>query len=172
MLHTTGAMTAIDPQRVAAWITVLRGDRTQGELARDISETTGWSVDRSRVSRYERAALPVGRDVLAKLSEYAAKRDLPAYDPTPPAPVLTGEEDIAAAIREQTVVFEKLIQETQREANEAKRRADLLERLVVSLLAPAVEASPDPAAIRVMREWGEAALANMTSRLPAADPAG
>lgn len=109
----------------------------------------------------------------AELWQYLGRFDLVAAIRARPEPDTTegATADIAAAIRDQTKVFEQLLLATQAEAREAKRRADLLEQIVVSLLRPAVEATADQEGRRVMREWGRAALESMTSRQPEDDPA-
>jgi transcriptional regulator with XRE-family HTH domain len=140
---------------LSAWIVEQRNRQTpiwkSEELARrlGVSDSTvrGWEAGRS-VSEPNLVAM-----------ERLFGVEAPGRDQSSP-------DDVAAALDRQTDVFRELIRETQRRAGAAERRADLLERLVVSLLEPAARQAASPAALRVMEEWGRAALANMPSPQP------
>ena len=81
-------MQDIERARVAAWITHMKGDRTGKAFAEDVTATTGWKVDRSRLSKYGNASIHIGRDVIAHLSDYAEAKGLPALDLRPTEPEL------------------------------------------------------------------------------------
>lgn len=151
-----------DKPPFSAWLTAQRSKRgwKAGEVARRLRDM-GYPAEESTYRTWEAGRRP-SSDTIAALERMFESA----------APVeREGSSDVAAAIDRQTEVFRELLRETQREADEAKRRADLLERVVVSLLAPAARATADPRALRAMEEWGLAALANMPSPRPEADPA-
>lgn len=105
----------VDRERVAAWITRMKGDRTGQEFAADVTGATGWSVDRSRLSKYANGSIHIGRDVIAHLSDYAQARGYPPLDLTPaePAPdlataLLALTRELAAAREERATLRAEL----------------------------------------------------------------
>lgn len=163
--------------RVAEWLANHQGERNRQQYAADIS-ATGWSIDYTRLGRYIRQELPVGKDVLGYVNRYAEARGLDPVDLAPrEAPLSLDERAVLAAeaqveaTRAQTEVYRAMVEQFQRQADAAEARADLLERLVIGLLAPAARATADPQALRVLEEWGQAALASMLSPQPEGNPA-
>jgi hypothetical protein len=95
---------------IAQWLTQVQGERTQADLAEDITRTTGWNLDRTRLGRYQNQRLPVGREVIEHLNQYAKAKGIAAPDFTPaPEPVVV--DPVAAAIDRQTAVLAALVEE-------------------------------------------------------------
>lgn len=92
------AAAPIDPKAFAEYVAQLQGTQTQRAFAADLNEVTKWGIDHTRLSRYVRGDLPVGRSVRARFETYAKARKLPLFDPATPE----GSGDLAAALRDLT----------------------------------------------------------------------
>ena len=119
---------------IAEWLTLVQGERTQADLAEDITRTTGWNLDRTRLGRYQNQRLAVGREVIEHLTEYAKAKGISAPDFTPqPEPVPV--DPIAAAIDRQTAaVLAQLVAELAHMRQTQQGQGDALSQVLGALL--------------------------------------
>ena len=129
-MHTASAMEdrAARRRATAEWIRGLVGTRTLKDAAADISAVTEWSIDHSRLSRYADpdGTTAIGPDVVGHFTDYAKARRLPALDLTPPAPVLSLEEQAV-------IEAHRLADAAERQADAAEAQVELLSQLVAHL---------------------------------------
>lgn len=153
------------------WLQAERTRRyaTQRAALADMRRLAGLHISESEFAQWESGSRVPHEDNPKVRALYDFFGSQPNHEPEP-TPVLAHADEVAAAIDRQTAVFAQLLEAAQAQAIAAERRADLLERVVISLLAPAAGRAADPAAIQVMREWGRAALESMQSPQPEADP--
>lgn len=106
--HTAGAMAPTDIRRrvISEWLTQVQGERTQADFAEDVTRTTGWNLDRTRLGRYQNQRLPVGREVIEHLTDYANVKGIPAPDFTPQDAPPSFEERQLALLERQTIATE------------------------------------------------------------------
>ena len=139
--------------RAAAWLREQRGDRSQADLADDITRTTGWSITRDRYSKYESGSLPFGKAVLTHFMGYFGT----APDFTPPEVPLSIEERTLRALERQVAAAEhaNVIAEernrllaamlgAQRSDPRAEALADRLLDQVVRDVVPTLSQRPTP----------------------------
>lgn len=138
-MHNAQAMKDADRQRVADWITQMKGDRTGEVYAADVTAVTGWAVDRSRLSKYANASIPIGREVIEHLSDYARKKGFLPLDLTPPVPPLSLEERAVIAAERQADAIEQLVTQLQEMRGERNGAADA-QMSALALIAKALGA--------------------------------
>ena len=159
------AKTPKERGRIGAWLVdqrMARGWSTAAKARAELERLGGIRVAPSVYAEWESGSRLPSEANLARLETFYGSSPSAAPD----------QSDIVTAVREQTQVYRQMFEQFQRQADAAERRADMLEHIVLSLLAPAVRRQADPEAVRLLEQMGEAALESILSRRPEGDPAG
>lgn len=129
-------MQDFERQRVAEWVTSMKGDRTGEDFADDVTATTGWKVDRSRLSKYGKAdsRIDIGSTVIGHLSRYAEAKGLSPLDLKSAEPPLSLEERAVRAAERQADMLRDILEVLQGMTEATKAQPDLV-RAVASGVA-------------------------------------